>query len=154
MSTRSLIGIKNEDGSITDVYCHFDGYLDGVGITLVNHYDTEEKIREIFEHGDMSSLGDDIKSCDFYKDRGEDGVDAGTIPADIPEDVEDAYYVGGQHCWADYVYLFKDGKWYYARESVKRTEDGHGIVYGDKGEPVYNPAEWKLVTDGLKKTAE
>ena len=150
MSTRSLIGIMNKDGSITNVYCHFDGYLDGVGITLVEHYDTEEKIYELLERGDMSSLGEDIMSCKFYKDRGEDGVDAGSIPAGVPN-IKDVYYEGGHLSWADYVYLFEDGKWYYAREAVKRTEDGHGIVYDDKGEMVYAPAEWKLVTDGLKE---
>ena len=146
MSTRSLIGIKNEDGSITNVYCHFDGYLDGVGITLVNYYDTEEKVYELLEHGDMSSLGEDIKSCKFYKDNGEDDVDAKTIPSSVP-DVEDVYYVSGQNYWADYVYLFKNGKWYYTRESVK-------VIYGPKGEPVYNPAEWKSVEEELRETDE
>ena len=148
MSTRSLIGIKNEDGSITNVYCHFDGYLDGVGITLVNHYDTEEKIYELLEHGDMSCLGEYIKSCEFYKDRGETDVDAKTIPADVPN-IKDVYYKSGQNCWADYVYLFEDGKWYYSRESVKVVDNQ--IVYDDKGETVYAPADWKLVEDGLKR---
>lgn len=150
MSTRSLIGIMNKDGSITNVYCHFDGYLDGVGITLVENYDTEEKIYELLERGDMSSLGEKVGTCEFYYQRGEDGVDAKTIPADVPN-IKDVYYESGQNCWADYVYLFEDGKWYYSRESVKHTEDGHGVVYDDKGEMVYAPAEWKLVTDGLKK---
>ena len=37
MSTRSNIGIINEDGSVRVVYCHFDGYLTGgVGEQLVN----------------------------------------------------------------------------------------------------------------------
>lgn len=150
MSTRSLIGIMNKDGSITDVYCHFDGYLDGVGITLVENYDTEEKIYELLERGDMSSLGEDIMSCKFYKDRGEDGVDAKTIPADVPN-IKDVYYESGQNCWADYVYLFEDGKWIYSRESLKMTDDGHKCVYNDKGELVYEPADWKSVADGVRE---
>jgi hypothetical protein len=26
MSTRSRIGIENQDGTTTSIYCHFDGY--------------------------------------------------------------------------------------------------------------------------------
>ena len=34
MSTRSRVGIKNEDGTITSVYVHHDGYPSGVGDVL------------------------------------------------------------------------------------------------------------------------
>ena len=155
MSTRSLIGIKR-DGNITSIYCHFDGYLEGVGETLVNHYDTEEKIDALLEHGDMSCLGEDIKSCEFYKDRGEDDVDAQTLyEKDNREgdSVENRYYISGQHCWADYVYLFKDGKWYYAFECVD-NEKMKGLTISftkeTKESPIlYLPPVWKLVTDGI-----
>jgi hypothetical protein len=30
MSTRSRIAIENQNGSVTSVYCHFDGYISGV----------------------------------------------------------------------------------------------------------------------------
>ena len=151
MSTRSLIGIKDDRG-ITYVYCHFDGYLAGVGTTLLENYKTEDVVNELVDGGDMSSVGETIKTCAFYADRGEDGTEARTIPADTA-DIKDVYYECGQNCWADYVYLFEDGKWYYSRESVKRTEDGHGIVYDDKGELVYAPAEWKSVADGVREGA-
>lgn len=140
MSTRSLIGIMNKDGSITNVYCHFDGYLEGVGITLLNFYDTEEKIYELLEKGDMSSLGETITTCDFYKDRGEDGVDAKTIPADVPN-IKDVYYKSGQNCWADDVYLFEDGKWYYSYLRCVWNKDTSSVDF--------LPAEWGLVEDGL-----
>lgn len=142
MSTRSLIGIKDNKG-ITSVYCHFDGYLNGVGITLLKHYDTEEKIYELLERGDMSSLGEEIGTCEFYYQRGEDGVDAKTIPADTPN-IKDVYYKSGQNRWADYVYLFEDGKWYYAFETIKRN--GNSCVYDDNGNLVYETADWKLVS--------
>lgn len=147
MSTRSLIGIKDNKG-ITSVYCHFDGYLDGVGITLLKYYDTEEKIYELLEKGDMSSLGEYIGTCEFYYQRGEDDVDAQTIPADVPN-IKDAYYKSGQNRWADYVYLFEDGKWYYAREALKMS--GNGCFRDDKGNLIYEPADWNLVSEGLKK---
>ena len=49
MSTRCRIGIENKDGTITSIYCHHDGYLEGVGEILVNHYKNEEKIRKLME---------------------------------------------------------------------------------------------------------
>ena len=38
MSTRSNIAIENQDGSITSLYCHFDGYLQHVGKILADNY--------------------------------------------------------------------------------------------------------------------
>ena len=135
MSTRSLIGLKNDVG-ITYVYCHFDGYLDGVGITLVKNYDTEDKVKALLEKGDMSSLGDSIDTCDFYN---EDDSNASTIPD--CEDIKDRYYKCGQNCWADYVYLFEDGEWYY---TLMRADLENGIL-------VYRPAQWELVVEGLNE---
>lgn len=34
MSTRSRIGMINPYGSVSSIYCHFDGYPEGVGKTL------------------------------------------------------------------------------------------------------------------------
>ena len=57
MATRSNIGILNEDGTITAIYCHWDGYPEGVGLTLVNHYQDEDKVRELLSLGSLSILG-------------------------------------------------------------------------------------------------
>ena len=135
MSTRSLIGIKNNLG-ITFVYCHHDGYLEGVGTTLVESYTTEDKINALLEHGDMSSLDDTIEKCDFYH---EDGSEACTIPD--CEGIRDKYYESGQNSWADYIYLFEDGKWYYTLIRADYKND----------RLVYLPAQWELLTEGIEK---
>jgi len=57
MSTRSRIGIKNDDGTITSIYCHSDGYLGGVGALLADCYSTDEKVRALLAVGDLSELG-------------------------------------------------------------------------------------------------
>jgi hypothetical protein len=44
MSTRSMIGIQQEDGKIEAIYCHYDGYPEGVGQTLADHYQTTDKV--------------------------------------------------------------------------------------------------------------
>ena len=132
MSTRSRIGIENKNGTITSIYCHHDGYLEGVGKILVNHYKAEEKIRKLMELGDISSLGtepvenlrgwenpglgttDWMKAykelrpenqCVIYKTRGED------CPAKTHKSIEE-YQKYSRDCWGEYAYLFKDGEWF------------------------------------------
>ncbi|MND16969.1 hypothetical protein D3C76_639630 [compost metagenome] len=61
MATRSSIAAKFSDGTFKCVYCHFDGYLSGNGKTLLEHYNTSEKIEALIALGSMSSLG---KRCD------------------------------------------------------------------------------------------
>lgn len=60
MGTRSSISIRNADGSYTGIYCHWDGYLSNNGRILREHYNTEEKIRQLMALGDVSSLKPEI----------------------------------------------------------------------------------------------
>jgi hypothetical protein len=57
MATRSFIGILNENETVTGVYCHFDGYPDGVGKKLVEHYSDRAKAAGLIALGGISSLG-------------------------------------------------------------------------------------------------
>lgn len=66
MATRSAIGRANSDGTVTAIYCHWDGYPECVGRTLVRHYTDEDKINQLIELGDLSVLGSEIgKKHDF-----------------------------------------------------------------------------------------
>lgn len=100
MSTRATIALENEKGSVRQIYCHFDGYLEGVGETLKKHYSTRESVEQLTNLGNLSSLGEDIKSSVFYEDEG-------------------ARYFINYECYMNmplkeaYNYVFrKDGKWY------------------------------------------
>ncbi len=95
MATRSLIGIENNDGTITHIYCHFDGYVEGVGKVLLQHYRTEDRIREMLSHGDRSSLSEDVASSVY------------SIKSDAVTST--AWSDAGQ----DYVYLWRKGHWIY-----------------------------------------
>lgn len=76
MATRSFIGIQNLDGTITGVYCHHDGYLDGVGKTLKENYTTTKSVKDLVALGSLSSLGEDLDVTQaFHRDRGEPGLD-------------------------------------------------------------------------------
>ena len=56
MSTRSRIGIINADKTVSSIYCHFDGYPQGVGQTLLNHFTTKHQVQKLIDLGDISFL--------------------------------------------------------------------------------------------------
>ena len=60
MSTRSRIGIEFENGTVASIYCHWDGYPDNNGVILLEHYQDVEKIKQLIELGDISSLAPEI----------------------------------------------------------------------------------------------
>jgi len=101
MGTRSRIGIQNQNGSITSVYCHYDGYPEGVGQELIENYTSPAEVNELLTKGDMSSL----HSKEFFKDRGETDVDATTSAN------EQEYLTDTNNCWGEFAYLYRDGEW-------------------------------------------
>ena len=56
MSTRSVIGILNEDGTVNSVYSHYDGYPEHNGYFLKKYFDTTEKVQSLISNGDISCL--------------------------------------------------------------------------------------------------
>jgi hypothetical protein len=105
MATRSRIAIEREDGSVKSIYCHFDGYLSGVGKTLFNHYD-KEKLEKLIELGDISSLENSTEgTIAYHRNRGEDLHSTDYLS------VEDLFE-NGFNSGEEYVYcLTKDGIW-------------------------------------------
>ena len=60
MGTRSTIALEFADGTVQQVYCHWDGYLEHNGKILQEHYSDPFKLRELIDLGDMSSLAPNI----------------------------------------------------------------------------------------------
>ena len=131
MGTRSTIALEFADGTVGQVYCHWDGYLSNNGKILLNSYTDPYKLRELIDQGDLSSLGSEIGAkhpfdnpasfgtpeyqaykgqygnmCKFYgRDRGETGVDARYFKdfADYEQN----------HQYEEYEYILRtDGVWY------------------------------------------
>jgi hypothetical protein len=85
MGTRSTIALEFADGTVEQIYCHWDGYLEHNGKILQEHYSDPFKLRDLIDMGDMSSLGERIGTrhafekapegeCTFYlRDRKEQG---------------------------------------------------------------------------------
>lgn len=136
MSTRCMIGKVEENGKIRCIYCHHDGYPDGVGQTLVDFYD-ESNIDELLDLGDLSSLGNNPMTvsdywtsddpyvrdqafsgefCISYRDRGETNIDAKVYNSSRE------CYKDARSCWAEFLYLFINNKWFVSDMSSDEDE--------------------------------
>ena len=60
MGTRSTIALEYADGTVEQVYCHWDGYVSHNGLILSEHYSDPFKLQELIEQGGISSLGTNI----------------------------------------------------------------------------------------------
>lgn len=129
MATRSTISIQNEDGSVDQVYAHWDGYLQGVGATLVDHYQDRNKVQDLIAHGDISVLGTVIgneqdfnnpndETCVFY---GRDRNDTNTQARHF-QSIDDYEQ---NHEYQEFEYLFTvDNVW-----NVFYNNDWHDLEY-------------------------
>lgn len=80
MSTNSLIGKERDNGNVEYIYCHFDGYLEGVGSVLQDY--TSEDFDYLLSCGDASSIDYIVGSSEFYRDRGETDIDSRLVTKD------------------------------------------------------------------------
>ena len=74
MGTRSTIALEFADGTVSQVYCHWDGYLEHNGKILEAHYADPFKLRALVDLGGFSSLCATVEATaeTAYTKRGED----------------------------------------------------------------------------------
>jgi len=59
MATRSRIAVEIEGGKVLSVYCHNDGYLEGVGKSILNRFHDgipSKYVVQLIEEGDRSTF--------------------------------------------------------------------------------------------------
>ena len=123
MSTNARIGIKLEDGSILSAYHHWDGYPEWLGVTLREHYNTDEKVATLIDGGNMSCCwcttndeGEKVEPhVEYYG--GED---------EAPELSKTLGELAEIDMGEEYVYLWFMGEW--NCYSISRTHDEHWNV--------------------------
>jgi hypothetical protein len=109
MATRSRIGIENQDGTVNSIYCHFDGYPSHNGEILKEYYSDREKLQQLLELGDISSLdrnldrGNGLFTIAYHRDRGEE-LNPARIDKSLDEFRESDYEEYG------YIFTLKN-KW-------------------------------------------
>ena len=141
MATRSRIGYVLSDDSIVSVYHHWDGYPEWLGVTLREHYNTDEKVRELIDGGDMSSCYSDNE----YDNEKQDWVKRDPAPSYYSERGEDAPPRHSQtltelaeiDCGEEFVYLWFMGEWNcYA---IDRKHDDEWNIISSTLSPVIIP---------------
>lgn len=116
MATRSTIAVQLADGSIRQVYSHWDGYLEHNGQILFKYYNSQALAELVTSGGAISVLEprftptgehsfgapQDGVTVLYARDRGED------LQQGVYVDY-DAYVSQGQQ--EEFNYLFIDGHW-------------------------------------------
>jgi hypothetical protein len=124
MATRGRIGLELADGSILSIYSHYDNYPEFVGLKLVEHFNTKEKVQELIDLGDISCLWTNAGWNNEtllevgplpYSSRGEDcppRLDADLCEYLLPDNSEEYAYIFTQNGeWVCYnMHQFDDTK--------------------------------------------
>ena len=151
MATRSTIALEFADGTIGQVYCHWDGYLAHNGKMLMEYYSNPFILRDLIDLGSLSSLRPQIGTkhpfsmfeanmtqdeyanlyrdmCTFYgRDRGEGQYEA-------------TYF-------KDYLHFLVDGQ-QEEYDYILRNVNGVGTWFvSDHG------GDYKLLTEALAEEA-
>jgi len=111
MGTRSTIAIQEGD-KVKAIYCHWDGYLSGVGTTLIKNYTEPNKVRDLISLGGFSSLEETIEQTAerAYKEEVREF-----------EDVQD--WLTNFNAGEEFAYLYRENKgWSYFPDFVAEIE--------------------------------
>lgn len=135
MSTRSNIALFDTgNGSVTSIYSHYDGYPEGVGATLLAHYQDAARVAELLALGDISVLGAHIAPAPGVPHTFEHRADNVTIAYHRDREDKWASVKPREHCslglwladclsdpWYEHLYLFKDAAWYHINTEAMRA---------------------------------
>ena len=115
MGTRSRIGIQLSDDSILSVYCHWDGYPSFNGKVLREFYNTKEKVTQLINGGNISSLHTNVgwnnetlpeTGPQYYTSRGE------SLEENAPRYDESIFDFLEKENNEEYAYIFTvNNKW-------------------------------------------
>lgn len=162
MSTRSSISYYNPTTKrYYTVYCHFNGYLEGVGLMLYKHYTDYDKVKRLVSLGGVSHIEPNIDPapgkthsfdspqkdvCVFYtRDRGEDWKQNQPQVYTNRKSISEEWDL-------DYNYLYKDGKWYVQRGF--RTTTDWMLLEDQLKEHEIIPDDSKITEENVKKSVD
>lgn len=104
MSTNSVVAYLNEDGSVVSSYVHYDGYETGVGMTLLEHYNTDKCARDLASTlGYASSLSETVAESHVNR--------ANTDEPETFDTMEEFELFLMDNSHLEFGYLWTAGKW-------------------------------------------
>jgi hypothetical protein len=106
MATRAQVAYIDEDMTqIITTYNHYDGYPESLGKALLNHYDSDEKAKDIASSGYISFLDPETGDIDATHNDPPTIIRDGDIDSLLRK-----FYDHSNGSGADYVYLYA-GEW-------------------------------------------
>ena len=104
MSTNSIVAYLNEDGSVVSSYVHYDGYETGVGMMLLEHYNTDKCARDLASTlGYASSLSETVAESHVNR--------ANTDEPETFDTMEEFELFLMDNSHLEFGYLWTGGKW-------------------------------------------
>lgn len=114
MATRSRIAVELSDGTVKSVYCHNDGYPEGVGHDLLNRdFCSTREVEDFIDEGDRSTV-----DLSYDEWRGED------CPPEHHASVSD-FFNGDIE---EYGYLFTQEEQWLVKSAHNPYEDPRVLV--------------------------
>ena len=150
MATRSTIALEFADGTVEQVYCHWDGYLAHNGHILQNHYSNPFILRDLIDLGGLSSLRRDIGEKHAFSQ------------FDLPKEEVEAFVKRTENMCTFYardrgeklvVHKFADFEDYLAHhayeeyEYILRNDNGVAVWFVDCGATGYVTLETALINE-------
>ena len=125
MATRATIGYLNPDNTITTTYNHYDGYPEGLGVALKNHYNTNEEAKEVANMGYVSYIDAETGNIEANNKSAPQTVGDGDLVSSIQ-------YFKDQASEGDYAYLWvpQNEEWMYAPTAMKMEDFVDAFVMG------------------------
>ena len=122
MSTNSLVAYRNEDWSVVSSYVHWDGYTTSVGVTLLEHYSSEERACDLaWCLGYASSLRETISESHEDRANTDEAVEHSSF-------AEWGLYVR-ENSSIEYAYIWMDGIWYVGSYTTEKIGTGRFAEY-------------------------
>ena len=139
MSTNSIVAYLNEDGSVVSSYVHYDGYETGVGMMLLEHYNTDKCARDLASTlGYASSLSETVAESHVNR--------ANTDEPETFDTMEEFELFLMDNSHLEFGYLWTGGKWMVS--SWTTTVEGTG-PYAENNS-TWNGFHW-LVTSFVRE---
>jgi len=150
MATRSTIALELADGTVQQVYCHWDGYLEHNGKILAEHYSNPFILRDLIDLGGLSSLRRDIGEKHAFSQ------------FDLPKEEVEAFVKRTENMCTFYardrgeklvVHKFADFEDYLAHhayeeyEYILRNDNGVAVWFVDCGATGYVTLETALINE-------
>ena len=118
MATRSTIAVELDDGSVEQIYCHFDGYLSGVGQMLAFEYTDVNDLVGLMTLGDISTLSNtfELTAESAYNDGSDKRVFPDVKMYELTAQMEEFNYIykrndQGEYSWFVFQEFTPDRGW-------------------------------------------